>query len=122
MDCYCDYDPATFYRSAIRKARKQCQCYECSRPIKPGETYEYVAGMWNGRFDTFRTCSHCLDIRQFVQNSVPCYCWAHGSIEEAAQYAIEEAYFRAPDEVRGLAFRAYRLLIARNRARQEGRT
>lgn len=119
MSCYCDYDYPTFYRASIRKARKEHCCYECSRPIKLGETYEYVAAMWDGEFCTCRTCSHCRDFRQFVKNSVPCYCWAHGSIEEDARYAIEEAYFRAPDEVKGLAFRAYRLLVARNRAKAE---
>lgn len=119
MSCYCDYEPATFYRASIRKARKECRCYECSRTIKPGEMYEYVASMWEGEFDVYRTCSHCHDLRQFVKNSVPCYCWAHGSIEEDARYAIEDAYFRARDEVKGLAFKAYRLLIARNRAKVE---
>jgi hypothetical protein len=116
MECFCDYDPPEFWNKSDRKARKEHRCYECGRPIKPGEIYEVVAGVWDGQFDTFKTCSHCRDIRQFVKNSVPCFCWAHGNLDEDVRNTIEEAYWRARDEVRGLAFRVGRMVIARKRA------
>lgn len=118
MSCYCDYDYPSFYRATVSKARKEHRCGECARRIKPGERYEAVAAVWEGEFGTAKTCSHCLDIRTFVKNSVPCYCWAHGNIEEDARYAIEDAYYRAGDEVRGLAFAVGRLMVARNRAKE----
>lgn len=121
MDCYCDYDPPQFCKTKRQTARKDHKCGECFRLIKPGESYEYMAGMWDGIFSTHRTCSHCLDIRQFVKNSVPCFCWAYGSLHDDARDTIEDAYWRAGEEVKGL-FMAYgRLVIAGRRARKEAR-
>lgn len=122
MDCCCDYDPAEFYHSAIRTARKLHRCEECGRFIRPGETYEHVTGKWNGDLDTFKTCSHCRDIRQFVKNSVPCFCWGHGNLDEDVANTIQDAYWRAPDEVKGLRFSVGRLVIARNGAKAEAGT
>jgi hypothetical protein len=48
LDCYCDYDPPEFWSLNMLAAKKQHQCYECSGPILPGETYEYVSGKWEG--------------------------------------------------------------------------
>lgn len=121
-ECYCDYEPATFYSSALRKARKAHKCEECGRQIKPGESYERVSGMWDGCITVFCTCSHCCDIRQFVKNSVPCFCWAHGSMIDDASQAIDDAYSRAPDEVKGLRMGYLRLRAAGNRAWRESRT
>lgn len=116
MECFCDYDQPEFWSKRDSKAKKEHRCYECGRAIKPGEVFETVAGKWDGHFDTFKTCSHCRDIRQFVKNSVPCFCWAHGNLDEDVRNAIEEAYLRARDEVRGLAFRVGRMVVARKRA------
>jgi hypothetical protein len=118
-DCYCDDDMPSFYRATVSKARKPHQCGECGRKIKPGERYEAVAAIWDGNFGTAKTCSHCLDIRTFVKNSVPCFCWAHGSVLDDARVTIESAYWRAESEVKGLAFAVGRLVVARNRARQD---
>lgn len=118
IDCYCDYDPpAEFYGVSIRKARKQHRCEECGRYILPGERYEKVVGKWEGEVSGFNTCTHCLDIRTFVKNSVPCFCWFHGSMLDDAREAIEWAYDRASDEVRGLFMGFGRLVVAGRRAR-----
>lgn len=120
--CYCDYDAPVLYKAARRNARKEHRCGECSRRIVPGETYEDAQGMMpGGDFYYAKTCSHCLDIRQYVQNSVPCFCWAHGSMEEDAENAIADAYYRARDEVKGLWFAVGRLVVARNRAKRSAR-
>lgn len=118
MDCYCDYDPPQFCKTKRQTARKDHKCGECFRLIKPGETYEYMAGMWDGIFSTHRTCSHCLNIRQFVENSVPCFCWAYGSLHDDARDTIEAAYWRAREEVKGLFMGFGRLVIAGKRARE----
>ena len=117
MDCYCDYDPAEFYSSRVCAARKEYRCDECARKILPGEQYEKVTGKWAGTVSTFRTCSHCVDIRQFVENSVPCFCWAHGNTDEDAREAVREAYWRAGSEVKGLFMGYGRLVVARNRVK-----
>lgn len=121
IDCYCDYDPPTFHRQTYAKAKKQHRCEECGRKIVPGETYEYTAGLWDGSFWSFKTCSHCCDIRKFVSNSVPCFCWAHGSLMDDVKETIEAAYDRAGKEVAGLAFAVGRLVVSRNRIREAQR-
>lgn len=115
-DCYCDYDPPKFVSVRTPRARKLHKCHECARTIRVGETYEYVSGMWDGYLDTFKTCSHCRDIRQYLINSIPCYCWAYGGLDETLRETIEDVYCRAGAEVAGLAFRVGRLLVARKRA------
>lgn len=117
-DCFCDYDPPAFCRIKVVQARKEHKCFECCRIIMPGEAYEAVFGVWDGMSGTFKTCSHCLDIRRFVENSVPCFCWAHGNVLEDARDAIADAYFRARNEVKGLAFGYGRLVIAGRRAQK----
>jgi len=114
FDCRCDYEPAVFYRTRIVRARKGHRCYECSSPILPGELYENTAGMWD-RCDgvsTFKTCERCRDLRVWVTNSIPCFCWAHGNLHEDAEGTIEEATWRLPEETVGLRFGIARRLVA----------
>lgn len=111
IDCYCDYDPPEFHSSRIVKAaRREHKCEECCKPIKIGERYEYVFGMWDGYLSEFKTCARCLDIRQWVKNNVPCFCWAHGNMLGDAKETVEEAAWRAPEETIGLRFGFNRLL------------
>lgn len=117
IDCYCDYDAPSVFSSRMVKARKQHRCDECRRRISVGERYSYVFGVWDGYPDSFHVCAHCEEIRNFVSISVPCFCWAYGNMLSDAREAIEEAYFRAGDEVRGLAFGFGRLLVKAKRAR-----
>lgn len=111
-DCVCDYDAPEFYSKSWPKARKQHKCEECSGPIVPGECYELVAGRWNGSFDTFKTCQRCVDLRQWVINNIPCTCWAHGNLHEDLKESVQEAAWRAEDEVRGVRFGFLRRMVA----------
>lgn len=64
MSCTCDFDDmATFFREAYHTARKQHTCCECASPIDPGERYQYVSGLWDGRFSTYKTCMVCAIAR-----------------------------------------------------------
>jgi|SRR6185503_19016998 len=103
-DCVCDYDPPEFYRQAKSRARKPHKCYECGAPILPGEQYERAMGKWDGSVDTFKTCQHCVALRQWVTNNVPCTCWAHGNLFDDLYESIDEACWRAPKETVGLRF------------------
>lgn len=120
-DCVCDYDPPSFYHQEIRKARKPHRCNECGTLILPGERYEHVRGKWEGYIDNLDTCERCLDIRQWVKNNVPCFCWAHGNMIEDAKEAVEEAHFRAPSETVGLRFGLLRRIALRDRVKAERR-
>ena len=79
-------------------------CFECGNEIAPGQKYERVTALYDGLFGTFKTCQRCRNLRVWVQNNVPCLCWAHGNMHEDLKNAIDEAYYRAPDEVIGLRF------------------
>ena len=63
---YADYDGdlPVLFTSVKRKARKQHKCCECKRQIEAGETYLVEEGKWDGEFETFKTCSDCLSIRE----------------------------------------------------------
>jgi hypothetical protein len=110
-DCYCDYDPADVYSPTIRTARKAHRCDECGGEVAPGEKYENTFGVWSGDASTWKTCAHCLELRTWVHNSVPCFCWAHGNMLEDARNTINDAYSRAGDEVTGLRFGYLRRLF-----------
>lgn len=120
MDCYCDYEPADFYTSKVRTARKRHKCSECAGHILPGERYEIVHAKWEGEIDTFKTCGQCVDIRTWTQNNIPCLCWAHSNLIADCIEAVEAARDRAPKETIGLRFGLLRRIAKRdkfNRAR-----
>jgi hypothetical protein len=115
IDCFCDYDPPRFYVATMPRAKKAHRCDECGGAIACGQTYENVSGFWEF-FNTFKTCQRCVDLRTWVGNNVPCFCWAHGNLEEDMRETINEAARRAPDETRGLRFGFLRRIVLRNRA------
>ena len=117
-DCSCDYDPPSVFSSKMVKARKQHRCDECRRRISAGERYSYVFGVWDGYANSFHICANCEEIRSFVSINIPCFCWAYGNMLEDAREAVEAAYMRARDEVRGLAFGYGRLLVKAERAKR----
>jgi hypothetical protein len=114
-DCFCDYDAPEFYSSTIRTARKQHKCFECGNHIIAGDKYEYVFGKWGGDIGRYKTCSHCVDLRTWTHNNVPCLCWAHGNLFDDCLEAIEEAAWRAPKETGGLRFGFLRRVALRKR-------
>lgn len=114
MSCYCDYDPAAFYIATIRTARRPYRCEDCGGRILPGDKYEHVSAKWDW-IQTFRTCERCRDIRQWVQNNVPCFCYAHAGLEETATEAIDDACWRAPAETVGLRFGFRRRIVERDK-------
>lgn len=60
----CDGDPCEFASVKKVTARKEHQCCECDRTILKGETYEYVSGVWSGKFSTYKTCLRCIEVRE----------------------------------------------------------
>lgn len=70
-------DVASLEHYDVRTARKPHKCCECQETIRPGENYEVSRLLYDGRWDTFKTCSLCLEIR----NKVFCS-WIFGTIWE----------------------------------------
>ena len=75
--CSCDYDGerARVHSATMRTARKAYRCCECRTPIHPGDTYQHVAGLWDGRWLTFKTCQGCANVRDVL-----CDCYEYGSL------------------------------------------
>lgn len=117
IDCSCDYDAPSVYRSDVVRARKPYHCYECGKDIAVGEQHEYVFAVWSGDVGSPRTCLSCVEIRNFVKINIPCFCWGHGNLIEDCRNAIDAAYDAARNEVQGLAFGFGRLLVKAKRAR-----
>lgn len=113
LDCFCDGEPPEFYRAAmVHKPRAQHKCDECRGVIPIGEPHERVAAKLDGHFMTYRTCSRCLAIREYVTAHVPCFCWAHGSLLEDARNTVDAYWPQAP----GLFFGYGRLAVKQRRA------
>jgi hypothetical protein len=103
MSCYCDYDMPSFYLRDVRRARKSHKCYECSGVIAVGEKYEHVSAKYDW-VTSFKTCQRCVDLRTWVANNLPCFCWAHGNLLEDGRDAVDAADWRAGEEVKGIRF------------------
>jgi len=91
MECSCIYvdtegDCADFHSVKFQKARKSHNCSECKRVIESGEKYEAVAGVWEGFFETYKTCEDCLSIR----NQFFCTGWLYGEIHNLLFEHIQE--------------------------------
>jgi hypothetical protein len=73
MDCQCscsdDGEFGTLLEDSFRVARKEHKCCECNRDIKIGEEYEYIHGLWDGEFNTFKTCLGCQRLRDDICSS-----------------------------------------------------
>jgi hypothetical protein len=118
MSCYCDYESPEFYsEKQISRARTQHKCNECHRQIMPGEAYQSVSGKWDGDFYVNKTCAHCLELKNYVQAHVPCFCWAFGELIESAMETIRGYANIAP----GLLFGAYRRQVAIKHAKLEAK-
>lgn len=110
--CYCDYEYPDVYRSESRKALIRHRCCACGRDIRPKETYEYVWGIWDGVRSIYKTCSHCVALRNYTIDNVPCFCWCYGGEgrEDAMETLAEYAH-----EVPGLWFGGARLYVQARR-------
>ena len=81
--CICHYDAADYgpevcTETIVKAARKEHVCIECQEPIPIGASYERVEGLWEGRWETFKTCIPCMRIRK---DMFPCG-WIYGQMRE----------------------------------------
>ncbi len=104
MECYCDYEPPSAFSLTQPVARKPHRCTSCSRSIAPGEIYEKAWGIWDGEADTFKTCQHCIALRDWVRAHVPCACFTFQEMRDEALDLAREYAHEAP----GLLFGALR--------------
>lgn len=83
-----------FSRGFMRKARKEHRCCECGRGIEVGERHEYMRGLYDGSWDTFRTCAHCIAARSWLR--VECRGWLYCGVgEELEQHWDDSGEYRS---------------------------
>jgi hypothetical protein len=75
-----------FYYEVNRKARKQHRCTGCwwkseTNPIKPGQTYWAVRGVFEGDFFTSKLCETCREyLRSDTGKEFAIYGWYRGDL------------------------------------------
>lgn len=71
-----DGDPVDLVKAKEQRARKEHLCAECGRTIASGEVYLYEAWVYEGSFDTHRTCGQCHAARRWLVEI--CSTWQYG--------------------------------------------
>jgi hypothetical protein len=112
--CACEGSLPRVYRATRPRARVAHRCSECGAEIRPHERYEAAAGIWEDGRAAFKTCSHCLAMRDLVEARARCWCWCHGTLREDLGAFLEDAQGQFP----GLAFAVGRLEIERRSTRR----
>ena len=59
-------DHPSVYSDEIRMAMKEHYCCECGRTIRIGHEYQLFKGCWDGKWETYKTCKPCYDLRQDI--------------------------------------------------------
>lgn len=94
--CIIDDDSGTvcdWVKHRIRRARLSHVCCECGGAIAKGEQYEYVGGVWEGDFCTFKTCMPCLRIRDDYFCS-----WVYGQMRHSLKESLGLDYVTGEEQ------------------------
>lgn len=77
-----------------RRARKEHRCSECRRTIHPAEHYELVRGLWDDRWDAYKTCTHCQVARSWLERE--CGGWVYTEVfDELIEHWEEDLIYRS---------------------------
>lgn len=69
-----DFDPPEFYTETRPKAKKEHCCCECKKTINVGDEYVRITGKWDGVCRTYKTCSHCENLRRLMYKKFDINC------------------------------------------------
>lgn len=85
-----DSDGPSFCKWSTRRARKEHRCCECGGAIRSGETYNYLGGVWEGYWDSYKFCTPChAVIKEFAsahEHNYPLI----GALDEALSECVAE--------------------------------
>ena len=91
MDVHCE--PPDVHKVTIVQARRLWHCVECHERILPGEPYEFVRGLWEGVWMTYRTCLTCKRIREDL------FCnWVYGELSNGLSECLGIGLLEVPVE------------------------
>lgn len=83
-----DSERFEFGDEEIRTARKTHRCSECGRQILPKERYACFKGKFEDRFETYKTCSHCLVAKEWLSEECGGYIF-QGVYEDMSEHFYE---------------------------------
>lgn len=63
-----DCEMPTVCNHCTPRASKDHRCCECRGTIRAGETYDLIIGLWDGRWQTFKTCPECTSLRKVFED------------------------------------------------------
>jgi hypothetical protein len=64
-----DVSGPTFYNEQIiKKSRKLHKCSECYKHIDIGNSYQYVIGVWDGDWSSYKICDKCQGLRKKIHD------------------------------------------------------
>jgi hypothetical protein len=93
------------YGHVTRMARTNHKCCECGRIIRPGQTYEYHHGVWDGRGADYRRCIRCEDLVQMIFSEMSGH-WNSDegiSFGELGECAREHGFCSEWEEIKALS-------------------
>lgn len=79
---------AIYSRRDIKRARKAHRCCECRRVIPRGAPYRYETVLFEGRWDSYHTCTLCAAIRD---DRFTCG-WTWAGLWEDLRYCLEDQF------------------------------
>jgi len=79
-----DGDTCVVYPEENPRARREHKCDECDRVIKKGEYYFKERFLYDGDFETQKTCTDCMSVRKAFFCS-----FAFGTLWDEMEYHIE---------------------------------
>ncbi|RLE41371.1 hypothetical protein DRJ16_06415 [Candidatus Woesearchaeota archaeon] len=89
MSCsYADNGPSAYWESTPI-ANKNHTCCECGSTIEPGEMYHKIKGIWEGIFDTHKTCQICEKVRLKAMAGSHGHCICFGELWETVGVEYE---------------------------------
>lgn len=110
-----------FITDSTPRAKRPHTCCECQGLIRPGEKYQRTAGRWDGRMDVFKTCTPCLETRDWATSQME---WGGGDDHLFYFEMLEDDLHNMAMEIHlgsGRRFKAYRLQILMARRREAAR-
>lgn len=91
-----DADLPSIFEVKYRFANKPHICCECRRTIAKGVKYQYVSGLWNGKWDKFKTCLACVELREALVDD---YDKNLAPFKELSEWAYEYREPFPPEEI-----------------------
>lgn len=114
-ECYDVYD------ETCRRARKEHVCDACCEPIRRGDLYHVVTGVWDHSARSWKRCVRCQEIHVHLRTLAPGETWPDERLGCGTEYRAEWGR-DPPPEIVALAFMSADEMQARAEAQRAARS